>query len=198
MEIGSMLPDSVGIEKRIADFKADLKLLRPVDIVRRHIISGPCYVMNDTAYYELKTKVADQYKLHTNELCVVGSGKLGFSIAPKKQYQHFSETSDVDVVVVSAKLFDMFWKKVHYYVEHGGYWEQLADFKKYHFHGWIRPDKFPPEKSFDEAQKWWTFFNELSSTGRYSTFKVRGAIYRDWDFLESYQLLSVTACKEKV
>lgn len=186
------------IEKRIAIFKDDLRKNGSTDTVRRHIIHGSCFALTDAAYHDLRSKVSAQYDLHPNHVLVVGSGKLGFSIAPQKQYRHFGDTSDVDVVVVSDILFDALWKSVHYYVEHGGYWEKFKDFKDSLFQGWIRPDKFPPEKSFEEAMKWWAFFNELSQTGAYSSFKVRGAIYRDWGFLESYQLRSVNACRDQL
>jgi hypothetical protein len=194
----TMQPDPNEIEKQILHFKSDLKTMSPVDIVRRHIIHGECFILDDAAYFDLRVKVAAQYNLHPNDVLVVGSGKLGFSIAPKKEYRHFGNSSDVDVVVVSSILFDSLWKKVHYYSMHGGYWEHFQEFKDFLFHGWIRPDKFPPEKSFEEAMRWWAFFNELSKTGAYSSFKVRGAIYRDWHFLESYQLRSVTACKNQI
>ncbi len=190
--------DKDEISKRVAAFKNDLRQMGPVDVVRRHIIHGSCFVLTDAAYYDLRAKVAAQYRLHPNDVLVVGSGKLGFSIAPRKQYRPFCDTSDVDVVVVSNTLFDSFWKKVHYYAEHGGYWEQFQEFKDYLFHGWIRPDKFPPEKSFEDALEWWAFFNRLSQSGAYSSFKVRGAIYREWYYLESYQLRSVTACKDNL
>lgn len=190
--------DPVQMEARVSAFKNDLRIMSSVDIIRRHVIHGACYVLTDHAYYDLRSKVAAQYNLHPNDVYVVGSGKLGFSIAPKKRYRHFADESDIDVVVVSSTLFDVFWKKVHYYAEHGGYWEQCVQFKRYHFNGWIRPDLLPPEKSFEEALRWWTFFNGLSQSGLYSSFRVRGAIYRELYFLESYQLRSVSQCKDQL
>ncbi len=190
--------DPAQMEERVRIFKNDLRGMTPVDIIRRHVIHGSCYVLTDGEYYDLRSKVAAQYNLHPNDVYVVGSSKLGFSVAPKKRYRHFTDTSDIDVVVVSSTLFDSFWKKVHYYAEHGGYWEQFTQFKHYLFHGWIRPDKLPPDKSFEDALSWWAFFNGLSQSGLYSTFKVRGAIYREFYFLESYQLRSVSQCKDQL
>jgi hypothetical protein len=43
---------------------------------------------------------------------VVGSAKLGFSIVPDKRYRAFGETSDIDVVLCSSALFDLFWEDV--------------------------------------------------------------------------------------
>jgi hypothetical protein len=44
-------------------------------------------------YYSLKAAVAEQFQIHPNEIIVVGSAKLGFSIAPTKRYRAFGETS---------------------------------------------------------------------------------------------------------
>lgn len=188
--------DPEELARRIADFKSDVVRLPSRDVVRKHILTGSCYVMNDGDYFDLRSKIAGQYNLHTNDVYVVGSAKQGYSIAPQKRYRHFSDGSDVDVVVVSNQLFDALWKKMHDYKTHGGYWEKFEEFKNYHFNGWIRPDMFPPERTFSIAQEWWDFFNELSRSGKYSSFKVRGAIYRDWGFLESYQIQAVEGCAE--
>jgi hypothetical protein len=192
----TMTIDPQVIAERIARFRDDLIAMKAVDVVRKHVIHGSCYVLTDDAYLHLRSEVANRYGLHPNDVLVVGSGKLGFSIAPLKRYQHFCDTSDVDVVVVSNVLFDDLWKKLHHYVEQGGYWENFVGFKDYLFNGWIRPDKLPSAESFAMAKEWWEFFNRLSRSGIFSTFKVRGAIYRDWYFLESYQLRSVSSCQD--
>lgn len=186
------------IDKNILEFKEELKILSPIDIIRKHIIHGSSFILSNTIYYELRSIIAEKYSLHTNDVLIVGSAKLGFSIAPNKQYKHFGDTSDIDIVVVSLKLFDDLWKQVYTYWESGGYWENFVKFKDYLFQGWLRPDMLPPSKSFVAATEWWNFFRELSSSGKYSSIKVRGAIYKNWDFLESYQLRSVINCRDRL
>lgn len=186
------------IELRIKSFRDDLSVLTSVEMIRKHIIHGECAVISGEQYFELRSEVARKYEVHPNEVLVVGSGKLGFSIAPTKLYRPFSDTSDIDVVIVSPKLFDQIWKAVHYYWDNGGYWERFSDFNEYLFQGWIRPDKLPPARTFELANDWWQFFNYLSSTGKYSVYKVAGALYRDWYFLEAYQLRGVSACADEL
>jgi hypothetical protein len=186
------------IDARIATFKEDLRTQSLTHVLRRHVLTGPCYALSEAAHFDLREKVARQYGLHPNDVYVVGSSKLGFSTAPTKPFRHFGESSDVDLAVVSETLFDSMWRKVHYYCEHGGFWSQFGEFKDYLFLGWIRPDKLPPGGSFAEADRWWTFFNELSRSGLYSSYKIRGAIYRNLYFLESYQLRGISACKDKL
>ena len=186
------------IQERIQFFKSELRALPPLDIVRKHIIAGECAIIADSAYFQLRSAVADKYEIHPNEVLIVGSSKLGFSIAPRKMYRHFGDTSDVDVVIVSSYLFDKVWKEVHHYWDQGSYWPRHHDFVKYLFQGWIRPDKLPPANSFPLSNDWWKFFNALSSEDRYSLYKIAGALYRDWDFLEAYQLRGVSACLEQL
>ncbi len=186
--------DPVDIESRVHLFQADLSTLTSVQMIRKHIIFGECAIISAPQYFELRNEIADRYNVHTNEVLIVGSSKLGFSIAPHKRYRHFTDTSDIDVVIVSSRLFDEMWKAVHHYWDHGGYWERSAQFKSYLFQGWIRPDKLPPAKTFEMANDWWRFFNALSSSGKYSVYKIAGALYRDWYFLEAYQLRAVSAC----
>lgn len=182
------------IDARIAVFKSDLARLKPLHAVRKHIIGGNCAVITDDSYFALRQEVSEKFQVHTNEVLVVGSSKLGFSIAPQKRYRHFSDTSDIDLVVVSEALFNSAWKRVHQYWLDGGYWENAGDFKKYLFRGWIRPDKLPDEARFDFSLEWWEFFNALTSSGRYSAYKIAGALYKDWYFLETYQLKGVSEC----
>lgn len=190
--------DTAEITIRIETFKGDLANLSARKMIRKHIIYGDCAAISQTQYFDLRSEVAEKYEVHPNEVLVVGSAKLGFSVAPKKRYRHFTDTSDIDVVIVSARLFDQIWRAVHYFWSQGGYWERSEQFKAYLFQGWIRPDKLPPSKSFQLANDWWEFFNYLSASGRYSVYKIAGALYRDWYFLEAYQLRAVSACADEL
>lgn len=181
---------------RIRKFKYDLTRRTSLDIARRHIFFGDCAVISSDEYFKLRTAVATEFGLHPNDVLVVGSAKLGFSIAPHKRYRAFGDSSDLDVVIVSKGLFDTVWQDLHRYSTQGGYWEKSADFKQYLFRGWIRPDKLPPDQNFDFARIWWTFFNRLSVSRQYSAARVTGAIYQSWYFLESYQTGAVDGCAE--
>jgi hypothetical protein len=57
-------------------------------------------------YTVFREQVGDQFGIGSQDVCIVGSAKLGFSPSPGKYGQPFAETSDVDVVVVSFELFD--------------------------------------------------------------------------------------------
>ena len=182
------------IDENVLRFKHDLKRLNPLQMVRRHIVHGACMMIPDDTYYELRECVAEQFETHPNQVLVVGSGKLGFSVAPHKRYRHFCDTSDIDVVISSERFFYKIWKYLYNYKENGGYWERFFDFNQYLFQGWIRPDKLPPDHKCSFAKEWWEFFNKITSSGLYSKYKVSGAIYFNWEFLESYHTRAINNC----
>ena len=69
------------------------------------------------------------------------------------------------------------------------------NFNSYLARGWIRPDLLPPARRFSAAKDWWDFFRELTKTV-HSDYKISGALYREWYFLERYQGICVTRCKD--
>lgn len=185
----------MNIEDRIRTFRLDLPQREVGDLVQRHITYGDCFTLSEASYFELKTRVAQNFGIHTSEVLVVGSAKLGFSIAPDKLYRPFGETSDIDVVLCSSALFDALWKDVFDYWVRQAFWPDLGDFRKYLFRGWMRPDKLPPERSFAQSQAWWEFFRRLTMEGTFGPYRIRGALYKSWHFLESYQQKCVRDCK---
>mgnify|MGYP001603148670 CR=1 FL=1 len=56
-------------------------------------------------YVIFREQVADRFGIGSQDVCIVGSAKLGYSPSPYKYGQSFSETSDVDVVIISEPLF---------------------------------------------------------------------------------------------
>lgn len=182
---------------RLKRFKADLSTLDVRTIVQKHITFGDCFVLDQEEHFALKVAVSKKWELHPSEVLVVGSGKLGFSIAPAKRYNTFGDHSDVDVAVASAELFDRVWREVFDYDRAGGDWPQKDAFKRYFFRGWVRPDMLPPSTLFALGSEWWDFFTSLTSSGEYGRYKIQGAIYRSWWFLERYQEVAVSECQRE-
>lgn len=85
------------------------------------LLEGTPFVFRDSPmkYTVFREQVGDQFDVGSQDVCIVGSAKLGFSPSPstkedgKPKYgTPFSETSDVDVVVVSPRLFDIGQRKL--------------------------------------------------------------------------------------
>jgi hypothetical protein len=183
------------VEERISLFRQDLLQRDVPELVQRHITYGECFALSVETYFALKNRVAQQFGIHHAQVLVVGSAKLGFSIAPDKRYRPFGDNSDIDVALCSSDLFDAFWRDVFDYWSRGEIWPGVNQFRRYLFLGWMRPDKLPPAKSFARSQEWWEFFRLLAATGEYGPYKVTGALYKSWHFLETYQQSCVHDCK---
>ena len=182
------------IQARLDQYKEDLSVLSPIQIVRKHIIYGESCILSQDKYFDLRSEIAERFQLHPNEVLVVGSAKLGFSIVPDKLYCPFRDESDIDVVIVSSKLFDEIWEAVFNYKEAVGYWPEYKKFTEYLFRGWIRPDKLPPSTVFQAGKDWWDFFREVTRSGMYGDYKIAGGLYKSWFFLENYQRICVQKC----
>lgn len=163
--------------------------------MQRHITHGSCFALSDDQYFALKKAVSEHFAIHHTEVVVVGSAKLGFSVAPTKRYRPFGDSSDIDVALCSSALYDSMWREVFSYWSRGEFWPHFHDFRKYHFRGWMRPDMLPPEASFQRANEWWEFFRQLTASGLFGSYKITGALYKEWHFLETYQLTCMASCK---
>jgi hypothetical protein len=186
--------DSV-IKDRIQRFTQDLGTLTTSGIVDKHILGGSPYALHQDQYYQLRDEISRYFKIHANQIELVGSAKLGFSIKPRKRYMPFSDESDIDVAIVSDALFDLIWGDVFDYVEAGGTWERRQEFEKYLFRGWIRPDVLPSASRFQRSRDWMRFFDNLSSSRNFGMYKIRGGLYRTWHFLQSYHCICVKQCE---
>lgn len=187
----------MNVTELIRAFREDLPNRSVIELVQKHITFGSdCYALKRDAHFELKNQVARKFDINPTEVVVVGSAKLGFSIVSGKRYRWFGDSSDIDIALCSNKLFDQIWIDVFDYWRRGDFWDELNQFRKYLFRGWMRPDKLPPAKSFARSQEWWDFFRQLASTGNFGNYKICGALYKSWHFLESYQAKCMSECKE--
>lgn len=180
----------------ISRFCSELLVRQPRDICRRYLIFGSCTELDDERYFSLKAAIAEQFNIHPNEVIVVGSAKLGFSIAPTKRYRAFGEASDIDVAIVSPQLFDRVWREVFGFLDSASSWQTQREFSNYFVRSWVRPDKLPSATSFRFTDEWFAFFRHLSNTREYGDIKISGGLYRDWVFIEKYQEGCIVKCRE--
>jgi hypothetical protein len=71
------------------------------------LLEGTPYVFESSPmkYVIFREQVAERFSVGSQDVCIVGSAKLGFSPSPIKFGRQFKEESDVDVVVISEELF---------------------------------------------------------------------------------------------
>lgn len=78
-------------------------------IAKVFLLEGVPYVFEDSPmrYMIFREQVADRFGVGYQDVCIVGSAKLGFSPSAHKYGKLFAEQSDVDVVVISEQMFDL-------------------------------------------------------------------------------------------
>lgn len=195
------------ILSRMNRFRQDLPNENANSIFLNHIVFGDCYAMGDDKHLHLRDQVAEHFRMknfhvYPNEVIVVGSAKLGFSIAPDKRYKPFSKTSDIDIAIASSQLFDELWQEVFDWTESGSVnalaWPKRdrRKFTDFLLRGWFRPDVLPSAVHFDLCRDWWEFFEQLPSMGEYGSSKIRAGVYKSWHYLEKYHTGSINKCKQ--
>lgn len=163
-------------------------------MVQKHITFGETSILSRETHFQLRRKIAAELGIHPLDVVVVGSAKLGFSIKPTRRYGEFEDRSDIDVAVVSERLFCRHWADLRAFIDSGGYWEKLGRFREKFFDGWIRPDLMPGN-THKPAADWWNFFRGLTS--HLGTYKINAGIYHDWTCLERYQTRAVVGCRHQ-
>jgi len=186
-----LLTHTIDINNRIEAFKTILKGHENEEVVvQKYIVHGTPYIFkeDEDKYFDLKREIAANFSEHYNNIHMIGSAKLGFSIAPTKLWKPFTIESDIDIVIVSTKLFENLWRNVHEF--NIGLTDRKKDedirFKRflyYFFKGWIRPDLFPFE--YPVKTEWFEFFKSISYK-KYGPQKITGALYHSFDFFEKY------------
>ncbi|MFG0322125.1 hypothetical protein ACF8EF_07260 [Pseudomonas sp. zjy_15] len=182
----------------IDDFKKDLSNLSSLQIVRKYIFAAESHILTTDQHYQLKERVCEHFNVEYNDVIMVGSGKLGFSIKPNRRFEAFGDESDIDIAVVSTRLFEKVWTEAYAFKKGGAYWPKSSEFFRYLSEGWIRPDKLPRNKYFEFTSHWWDFFNGLTSSGNYGPYPIKAGLYHSNYFLQEYQKICVEQCKDSL
>jgi len=194
---GDTLTD-VSFESNLRDFQADLRALDAPAILNKYVYADHCDVLLAGQHTSLKQRIAGKFHISQADVVIVGSAKLGFSIAPEKRFREFGESSDIDVAIVSSEFYVKVWYELFNYERSGTYWEHAKEFEHYCFRGWIRPDKLPRSTVYPFSKSWWDFFQSLTSSGEFGPYKIRAALYHSKHFIDAYQRLCVDQCKQEL
>ena len=198
----------------IERFKADLQSLAVADIFDRYIAAERCEGLVGIDHLALRQRIANHFGLEVEEVVIVGSAKLGFTLMDKPRrdsdegdrpaFSPFSDASDVDVAIVSDRLFDDIWKQCFDFWHTSGYgndlnyWPTGRKFRDYIFRGWMRPDKLPSEGGFRYKNEWFEFFRRLTSERGAGDYRISAGLYREAYFLRTYQQAALAKCRARL
>lgn len=180
----------------IREFKRIITATDTETIVENIILARGCEKLDAAAETGLFDRISRRFSIGEDDITVVGSAKLGFSIKPGSRYRPFNDDSDIDVAIANPGLFEKVWTEVQRFVDGGAFWAEQEEFFSYLKSGWIRPDKLPSGRAFDFSFEWWKFFNNISSNNEFGPHKIRAGIYLNKYFLLRYQRICIDQLKE--
>jgi hypothetical protein len=137
----------------VAQFQHLLDVRSSNELADQFILSGnSAHVSADDLKY-VASYIRSKFALEPDDMEVraVGSAHLGFALVPKKQdnetikprYRLFQEDSDIDVVIISPKLYVKIWNDIQLYSHNQLQWPWTSSrCGDYHVCGWLRSDKF--------------------------------------------------------
>lgn len=187
---------------RLKEFQSDLSRSSE-EVVQKHILTGSPVALTADEYFTLRHEVAVHFRIQPVEVVLIGSCRTGFSLTdkPKKRRPRYSpvrSASDLDLVIVSARLFDQLWDDVFAYSRTDSAFPNSPEggkFRKMLFEGWMDPRGLPPGRRFAEAERWARFFEGPGRERRFGNRRASARVYRDWVRLAAYQQIAVDECK---
>lgn len=195
--------DKIEVQELI-EFKKECIQNSPEIIAQKNLIEGSSYFF--ALYYDtheeylFKKKLANSLQVHLRDICIVGSGKLGFSLKPDKDQPGFypfklfdqdydndqnKKKSDIDVAVISSTLFD---RQILNIYDHTSCYDktiisnqEIKSLGSYILRGWIFTKVLPKSYQLDGSY--------LAVKKEYEDKferEINIGIYKSWYFFEKY------------
>ncbi len=176
-----------------------------LDFCRKHVLHGTPAVFSsrDEEFYEFRKRIAVKFDILFHEIYITGSAKLGFSPFKEKLFDY---DSDIDVALVSPKLFDEIMSNIGNFqmqfrqnrtAIHVGEIRMYHEFLEYVALGWIRPDKLPVSfqmRAFKDD--WFDFFRSISDgKSEVGNYQVNAGVFKSYQHLEAYTLSGILDVK---
>lgn len=183
-------------------------------IFQKHVVDGGSFFFHEVLKqpnleYELRHGLANSLNISINDVVIIGSGKLGFSLKTPEFHKfdaRYEKTgnkrdrSDIDIAIVNRKLYDtsveqIFQLSKHYDKEWmklnwqmNSYYREKSDlfgrFARYLARGWLRPD-FVPTVFYDQ----WAWRNVSEEwRRRLDQRTISLGFYSDWQYLKWYHM----------
>ncbi|WP_126539712.1 hypothetical protein [Oharaeibacter diazotrophicus] len=202
------------------DLKSLLVAMDNFDVVAKvFLLEGVPFVFSGSPmkYLIFREQVADRFEIGYQDVCIVGSAKLGFSPSPHKFGQPFAVTSDVDVVVISSDMFDRGTRELFQHLNHVGppldfqnakpvtvesrEWRLHREAVRNFVYENFNPSHLP-EGHFLRSQ----IFSNIASTSalflalepQVFVSKIRCRIFRHWRAAEAYYVNTLRQLKKQL
>ena len=200
----------------VDDFKS-LLLSKPLNVVvQDYIFQDAPYVFRDRpqALKILKQHLYTALKLSEENIVVVGSAQIGFSLNPDNFPRQFSDESDIDILTVDEVLFDKIWMTLlewQYPLRLSKLGKVLGEWARFRrkeiYYGWLvpseikyeglsLPDMLKPLR--DISTSWFNAFQSLSLHPEFASRDVSGRLYRTWEHALRYHVEGLRQIRESI
>lgn len=201
-----MTPDEF---QQLASKRSSVELLKPC---LRDDVTPYVFVPEPNKWDIFRDVFVSRLQVSRENITVVGSARFGFSLKPGNNLRSFSDTSDIDVIIVDSSMFDRLWLAlldVAYprppVTQHLGGW--LAARRNEVYTGWLTPlevrldakiygSKAKPVLEFNTH--WFNTFKEASRHPPRRHKDVNGRLYRTWEHAELYHLDSLATLRKSL
>jgi hypothetical protein len=201
-------------------FRDEISRRDAFDVVQQHILTDQVPYIFEGApehFVSLRGHVCRgcaglvHHPMLQENVTIVGSARIGFSVAPEKFGRPFQPASDVDVLVVYPELFDTIWATIL------RWWHPKRNSLDAHqrdwlnqrrndiFSGWFHPDRLATEGVGSEAAMrrirdirvaWFNTFRAASRLPGLVGRNVNGRLYRSWDHATLYQMRTIQELRQ--
>lgn len=148
---------------------------------------------------DFKMMVSDALDIGFNNVVMVGSGKIGFSLSPEKFLKPFSDEgdnkSDVDIAIISTQMFDYFWRlfRASYNITNKKYYKYIS---RGIYRGYISDMDL---LNIDDCRVAWLELSNKATKSlqrrMYFKHEIHYRIYRDWKDMEEYHIQTIEQLK---
>lgn len=165
-----------------------------------HLMDRVPFVFNNDweLYRGWKRKLAKLIEVDPLNITIIGSGGIGFSLNPRKDFRPFSDKSDIDVAVISEYHFVTAWRALRAL--------KLPDVRRirdrqaiiehrtnYIYWGVIATDKVLPYLPF--VRTWTEALSAMAGERPTEERDIKIRLYRDYDGLRAYHMSGLEALK---
>lgn len=173
-------------------FVEDLLSRSPEKTISVWMIESIPYAFNDdlNLYVNWKHVLSDKIGVDSSSILLTGSGSVGVSLNPYKNYRDFNLDSDIDVAIISDYYFNEAWR----YMRNLGSGIHklppppkqaiLKHVSKYIYWGTIATDLILSYLPF--GKKWRKALEEMSHIEPTIDRTINARIYKDFESLRAY------------
>ncbi len=155
--------------------------------------------------------IANEFNVNAENVIMVGSAKIGYSLAPSpkddresKLFKAFSvegverKPSDIDVAIISESLFNNFWRLLRdsFRIEYSAYYNHIP---RAIYRGYINENNL---QNIQGCRKQWNRVAAISKkkvqTHFFTKHIINYRIYRNWYDLEDYHIQTLRKIKREV